>query len=198
MGIEVNDECVSRARRKGLQVVQTPDCWNLREHGEFDVVTLCDVIEHMEDDRQALEAVWQALQPGGVVLVTVPALRSLWSSHDTVNHHFRRYRLSDLRSLFLDGRWELLRSSYFSSLLFPLIWTVRQMKNVREWLTSAAPKHDFAFGPPLVDSALRRVFQTEAKLLAVTRLAARELTDPCCAQARRRARRWTVCALSPV
>ena len=165
IGIEVDPVLAEQARRKGLNVWgATEGRWDFSEHGAFDLITLCDVIEHVEDDAAALDAARAALRDGGVLLVTVPALRSLWSNHDVVNHHFRRYERADLARLFPRERWDVLKLSYFSSVLFPLIWSVRRVKNRRE-AAGRPPTPDKKFGPPVVDAALLRAFRCEVPWL---------------------------------
>jgi SAM-dependent methyltransferase len=65
----------------------------------FDLVLLLDVLEHIERDQECLERVWSLLEPGGMAIITVPALPVLWSCHDLVNCHYRRYTQSSLRQL---------------------------------------------------------------------------------------------------
>lgn len=61
------------------------------------IILMLDVLEHIEDDAAALESVHTLLMPGGTAILTVPALPSLWSEHDEVNLHFRRYTKGVLR-----------------------------------------------------------------------------------------------------
>jgi SAM-dependent methyltransferase len=61
------------------------------------IILMLDVLEHIEDDQAALESVHKLLVPGGTAILTVPALPSLWSEHDEVNLHFRRYTKGVLR-----------------------------------------------------------------------------------------------------
>ena len=61
------------------------------------VILMLDVLEHIEDDEAALESVQKLLVPGGTAILTVPSLPSLWSEHDEVNLHFRRYTKGVLR-----------------------------------------------------------------------------------------------------
>jgi SAM-dependent methyltransferase len=165
MGLELDRECVERGREKRLNIVQSEAPWDFRRFGSFDLVTLCDVIEHVANEREAVRAVWDALSPGGIAVVTVPALKSLWSGHDVINHHFRRYSRAQLLRLFEPDRWRVMRSSYFSSFLFPAIWTARQLKNRRERREQRPPTHDFAFGPQLLDEALFHIFRMEKRFL---------------------------------
>lgn len=64
--------------------------------GAFDAVVLGDVIEHLKDPVAALARAREFLRPGGRVVVTVPALQSLWSDYDVQSMHEKRYDRSDL------------------------------------------------------------------------------------------------------
>ena len=59
--------------------------------GHYDMVAAFDVIEHIPDDEAALEGIARVLKPGGKLVMTVPAHQWMWSAHDVVNHHQRRY-----------------------------------------------------------------------------------------------------------
>ena len=159
VGVELDAGSVQRAQKKGLDVRQIATSWNFRELGMFDLITLTDVIEHVEDERQALSAVREVLKDDGVLLITVPALMSLWSGHDVINRHFRRYTRAGLLRLFPKSEWTVLKSSYFSSLLLPLIWAARKWKNFSRRGHEAAGAHDFKFGP--FDPLFRTIFRLE-------------------------------------
>jgi SAM-dependent methyltransferase len=91
----------------------------------YDLVAVLDVIEHVEEDRESLETIARKLKAGGRILITVPAHPWMWSAHDEVNHHKRRYTARSLRRLIDSAglRTELL--SPFNSLLFPLAAAAR-------------------------------------------------------------------------
>ncbi len=83
----------------------------------YDLVCAFDVIEHVENDALAVSEMLRVCKPGGCVFVTVPAFEFLWSEHDEVNHHFRRYTKRQLKKLFKE-KSEIKFSSYFNFLLF--------------------------------------------------------------------------------
>src|SRR4051812_4726775 len=60
-------------------------------------VTLMDVLEHQEDDRAFLTDLAARMDPGAVLLLTVPAMPWLWSAWDTMLGHYRRYTKAALR-----------------------------------------------------------------------------------------------------
>jgi len=170
LGLELDGGSVLRAQKKGLDVRQVRPRWDFREYGAFDLVTLTDVIEHVERDQEAVDAVRAVLNDNGIVLVTVPALMGLWSSHDVVNHHFRRYTIRTLLPLFPPEQWKVLKVSYFSSLLFPMVYTARKLKN---WRDKGKPPtemtHDLKFGPRLSDWMLMQIFRSEKLWLRFAR-----------------------------
>jgi hypothetical protein len=58
-------------------------------------------------------------------VVTVPAYQKLWSAHDVVNGHYRRYRAAELRTAAAEAGWCHLRDSYFNALLLAPAAAVR-------------------------------------------------------------------------
>ena len=101
------------------------------EQGSFDWVCAFDVIEHIEDHQKAVQELCRLAKPGGHVFVTVPAFMDLWSKHDVINHHFRRYRLPELKALFSgDQPGQIIYKTYFNSILFLPIWLFRKISNI--------------------------------------------------------------------
>ena len=95
------------------------------ERGAYDLVAVLDVVEHIEDDVAALAAMTTLLKPGGKILIAVPAHQWLWSAHDVVNHHHRRYSKRTLARAIADAGLKPARLTYFNSLLFPLAAAAR-------------------------------------------------------------------------
>ena len=88
--------------------------------GHYDLIAVLDVVEHIEDDVAALRAMRERLAPGGRILITVPAHQWMWSAHDVVNHHHRRYSRATLAKAITDAGLRPRKLGYFNSLLFPL------------------------------------------------------------------------------
>lgn len=90
------------------------------EESAYDLIALLDVLEHVEADREALASIARRLKPGGKILITVPAHPWLWSAHDRVNHHYRRYTRKSVKAVVEAAGLKLDMLSWFNSLLFPL------------------------------------------------------------------------------
>jgi SAM-dependent methyltransferase len=93
--------------------------------GAYDLIAILDVIEHIDEDEAGLESLARKLKPGGKILITVPAFPWMWSAHDVVNHHKRRYTKKTLRALVAAAGLRIEMMSWFNSLLFPLAATAR-------------------------------------------------------------------------
>jgi SAM-dependent methyltransferase len=117
-GLELNPEAAEVARRRGEFEIQTGRVEELPwEAGSFDLITCLDVIEHTPDDTVALRELRRVSRPGGWLLITVPAYQALWSTHDELNHHYRRYSRRRLARAVNDSGWQLERMTSFNSLL---------------------------------------------------------------------------------
>lgn len=73
------------------------------ELGSHDCVLALDVMEHIEDESGFVSAIERNVRPGGLIILTVPAYQWMWSRHDDINHHFRRYTRQTLGDA-LEGR----------------------------------------------------------------------------------------------
>ena len=96
---------------------------------QFGLVCAFDVLEHVERDRSAVQEMVRVCKPNGFVCVTVPAYMFLWSYHDIVNWHYRRYTLKRLKHLFRE-KGRINYHSYFNFLLFPPIFLFRTVPKI--------------------------------------------------------------------
>ena len=58
---------------------------------QFDLILMLDLLEHLGEPAAALAHARSLLRPGGRMILTVPAFKTLWTSHDDLNHHVTRY-----------------------------------------------------------------------------------------------------------
>lgn len=131
-GLDLNPDSVEIARSRGHEdVVQGPVERLPWPDETFDLVISLDMVEHTADDRVTLRELRRVTKPGGKFLMTVPALRALWSSHDVFNNHFRRYDRKMMRALAAETGWAIERMTYFNSLLLPPAAAVRLVQRAR-------------------------------------------------------------------
>lgn len=95
---------------------------------EFDVIGAFDVIEHIEDDRRAVAQMFEALRPGGHVVVSVPQHMFLWSQFDELGYHYRRYGRGEMERLLTAEGFTIVDSRSFNSLLLPMMALSRLRK----------------------------------------------------------------------
>lgn len=130
--LEYDKECCDFTTQKtGLQIINGSITELPFEDKSFDLVCAFDVIEHVEDHEKAVEEMKRVADKNGVLFITVPAFMSLWSHHDEVNYHFRRYKIKEVNDLFCkksDG--VKMYSTYFNSLLFLPILLFRKASNI--------------------------------------------------------------------
>ena len=97
--------------------------------GRFDLVVCMNVLEHIEDDRAALQHMWQLVDPGGTLFLLVPAHQALFTSFDTESGHFRRYNKHHLSKLMREAAVTPaeVRSFYFNSIGALGYWAVYKL-----------------------------------------------------------------------
>jgi SAM-dependent methyltransferase len=127
----------------------------------FDLVAMLDVLEHVDDDLGSLRAVAERLAPGGRLVLTVPAYRFLWSRHDELHHHKRRYRKDALLAVATAAGLQPEYVSYFNTLLFPLV----AAKRLAGRLFGDSGKTDDEMPPAGLNRLLGAVFAVERHLL---------------------------------
>ena len=130
--IEYDKECCEFAIQKtGLEIINGSITELPFDENIFDLVCAFDVIEHVDDDVLAVSEMKRVAKKNGILFVTVPAYMSLWSHHDVINHHFRRYKATEIKNLFKkDNNGIELFSTYFNFFLFLPIYAVRVISNL--------------------------------------------------------------------
>jgi SAM-dependent methyltransferase len=103
---------------------------------QFDLVGLFDVLEHVPEDDRLLQQIRGLLRPAGVLLITVPARKSLWSYFDEASGHCRRYELDELRRKLEQAGYQVEYLTPYMLTLLPLIWFGRRMASLTRGLRS--------------------------------------------------------------
>ncbi|HNW91861.1 MAG TPA: methyltransferase domain-containing protein [bacterium] len=124
-----------------------------------DVVTSLDVLEHVADDAAAAAELARVLKPGGTLLLTVPALPALWSHHDVINRHCRRYTAAVLARVVRGAGLTVTKLSYFNSIMLPAVALVRAVQKLCARRLEA--KHDMGMPPAPLNALLTELFAAE-------------------------------------
>jgi len=160
--LELDDEARSIAEKRLGRCIMSaplPELVGVPEN-HYGLIGAFDVIEHIDDHHAAIASIAARLKPGGKFVMTVPAHQWMWSAHDTVNHHKRRYSRPGLKQLIERSPLELEKVGYFNSLLFPVAIAERMVskalgKDGGDLELPAAP----------LNAALKRTFAIERHLI---------------------------------
>jgi SAM-dependent methyltransferase len=123
----------------------------------YDLVAILDVLEHVDEDRASLVSMARKLRPGGRILVTVPAHPWMWSAHDEINHHKRRYTKKTFRVAVADAGLKLELLTYFNSLLFPVAAAARLAGRA-----TGNKESDDSLPPAPLNAVLEAIFRAES------------------------------------
>ena len=142
IGTDTSEEALSFSKGREIDVL-------VRSHVEslpfaastFDVITALDVLEHINDDLEALDELRRVTREGGVLVITVPAYGFLWSEHDEALHHRRRYAASELRNKLTNAGFEVERITYYITILFFPILFIRFVQSVSKKSIHAKTSH---------------------------------------------------------
>jgi len=129
---------------------------------QFDIVTVLDVLEHIESDTHAIKALNSLLKPEGIAIITVPAYQSLWTAHDDINEHKRRYTAPELTKKIHDSGLQIQKISYYDTFLFLPIVAAKLAKRIlrdQKPHITATPLSD------IINIPLRSIFSSEKYFL---------------------------------
>lgn len=132
----------------------------------YDALCLFDVLEHIDDDAGALDWCHDRLTEDGRLFLTVPAYRFLWSRHDELAHHKRRYTRATLLPR-VAKRFAVDYASYFNFHLFPAIAAQRLLQR---GLHLPGGEQDKRAGGGALNGLLTAIFASERLWLGLAPL----------------------------
>jgi len=118
----------SRVKRSALFQM---DVLTMPFNNVFDVIGAFDVLEHINEDNMVLEQIYKAVKPGGGILLTVPQHPFLWTKWDDAACHKRRYTVGELKTKVKRAGFEIVLTTSFMSLLFPVMLLSRVKSRVK-------------------------------------------------------------------
>lgn len=167
-GLESSDVAIAQAKERfpELNIIKG-EFPGVTLDDRFQIVTLFDVLEHFQDDLAALQGVYSLLEDGGYAVVTVPAFSFLWTEHDELAHHKRRYTKLFLQNRLEESGFSVVRASYFNTLLFCPILVIRILRKLFRLRKGSS---DFFMVPDFFNKILASLFGAERFLLRLINL----------------------------
>jgi SAM-dependent methyltransferase len=163
IGIERSPTLARRARDKNIaEKIYEKDLFDLRDAMQIDLFTLFDVLEHIQDDHAFLVKLKSISSDKHLILISVPACQFLYSSHDELLHHYRRYSKKSLSSLLSANGYEIININYFMCFLFPLAILSRFKEKTTRW--SGGEKINIGKVPAWLNRLLRMIIEAEARV----------------------------------
>ncbi len=162
-GVDESEEAIQFCHQRGMDNVKRIHSVNELPADTYDLIGSFDVLEHIDDDLHILGEFKRMLKPGGILFITVPAFHILWGGEDVVSQHKRRYRRKDLVTKQRQCGFEIIKASYFNTILFPLILTVRLFN--RGFRPKSISQSDVHQVSPLLNTLLCRLFAFERLVL---------------------------------
>ena len=141
------------------------ECGPQSRFDSHEFISMFDVLEHIDDDVGTLKSLTESLPSGGWFVATVPAFQFLWSGHDVLNEHKRRYTAKELRTKIEGAGLTIKRLTYFNTFLFPMIWASRMISNA-----TGRTDSDVTLPSAFVNRILYRIFSFEKRVLSSTDL----------------------------
>ncbi len=129
------------------------------------LILMMDVIEHVPDDVAFIEAYAKRLEPGGKILITVPAFQFIWSGHDVFLEHYRRYTRQMLDTVVFKAGLTPVKSRYYFASLFPVVAAGRIIKNSLRSHGKLESKSELTLYPGWLNRALTTLHDIERHTL---------------------------------
>ena len=165
VGLEPSATLAARARARGVaEAVLHQDARELGADQAIDLFTMFDVLEHIEDDRDFLARLRTKTARPHLLLLSVPACQFLYSDHDRILHHYRRYSRKTLRAALQAGGYRVLDMNYFMVLLFPLVLLARLKEKLQARFGAPRTAVDIGDTHPALAGPLEMTLRAEAAM----------------------------------
>lgn len=165
LGVERSSDLARRSRMRGIaQAIIETDATNLRSCDQVDVFTLFDVLEHVENDAELLTSLRSKSSRPHSIVISVPACQFLFSDHDRILHHYRRYSQRSLQVTLEEAGYKVKKVNYYMFFLFAaalLSRTKGQALNLFGYKQSAVSLGNV---PPSIGKILSGTLELEARL----------------------------------
>lgn len=170
-GVEQSSILAHRAKKRNIaRKINNIDFFKFNLNRKFDLFCLFDVIEHIEDDHALLKRISASASSGSLLLLSVPACPFLYSQHDSLLHHYRRYSRVGLEKLLFQHGYQIVMSSYYVFFLFPFAVISRMKEKLMGMLGRKQTTVQIGYVPSWLNSMFIFVLKMEAYISQLVRL----------------------------
>tara|TARA_Y100000310_G_scaffold331644_1_gene405595 strand:- start:550 stop:1254 length:705 start_codon:yes stop_codon:yes gene_type:complete len=157
--IEINKKALDLISKELCQNKKQGDVQNLPFSKDFfDIVLASDVLEHVNDDKKAVNEIQRVLKKEGTFIFTVPAHQFIFSSHDKALGHKKRYSKEELKQL--TKKFKKVEINYWNFFLSPIVILKRILNK------DSKPEVDKITLPKTIDTLFYRIMSLENGLIA--------------------------------
>ena len=161
-GIDISSNAIANCKKNDIEHAYVMDAQNITLTQKFDIIIASDNLEHLEKETQALINWKDLLVSGGKMYIFVPAFMSLWSYHDEVNMHYRRYFKKELTKKIAAQNLKIVKSGYWNFSLFIPVYIFRRLTAK---LKNKSAENDINIGNPFINKILYWLICFENRLL---------------------------------
>jgi len=171
-GVDLTEEALKFCRQRGLKNLYQADVTKLPfKKDQVDLVIALDLIEHVADDVAAFREFHRVVKPGGIIVISVPAFKFLWSYWDDILGHERRYTARSLATAITKAGFKVEKVGYSNSLILLPTFLMRKLKSLKKIDPEEQPS-DFIPTPRALNKLLTSYYALETSAAANIRLPA--------------------------
>lgn len=161
-GVEMDPTGMDPAGPSASRIRVQPFDERFQPGHRYGLIVMLDVLEHFSDSGAALRRAVDLLAPDGRILITVPAFRTLWTSHDELNRHYTRFSRRELVKV-VEGAGGVVESCRY---IFQWMAPLKLAQHVKEKILPAEPRVP-RVPPDWINRLLRGLTRAEGKVLSV-------------------------------
>jgi SAM-dependent methyltransferase len=155
IAVDINADCIERLKQRyplqknlHASVCDTSGaCFVDLAKFRPDSCVCVNVLEHIEDDRRALQAMASILEPRGVIVLYVPAFQGLYGTVDWNLGHYRRYRRSTVARLAEWNGLTVKKAHYVNAIGFFGWWMYSRVLRQEAWTERQIEIYDRLVAP---------------------------------------------------
>ncbi len=136
VAVDMSEAAIVACQSKGIKETYLAKFEDFTTDKKFGVIIAADIIEHIENDREAIAKIKNLLEPGGICIIHVPAFQFLYSYWDKRMGHYRRYSLPAIKNLLTSAGFDIELATYRLEFFMPLVALFRK-------ITKPSEKSDF-------------------------------------------------------